>query len=711
MFKFKKNLKSKYATVIKISIGLTYVLLSFLYRDMLVAQTWSPIGDGTNNTVKAMASFYDELYAGGSFTNAGGITVNHIAKWTGNYWQVVSSGLDSEVTSLIVFNNELYAGGKFLNAGGTTVSYVAKWNGLTWSPVGNGFNGQVFSLIVYQNELYAGGNFTFTGTTEVRGIAKWSGTTWDSVGAGLSGGTATNAYAMTVFKNELIVAGDFSSAGGISSNNIARWNGVNWSSLGSGVDNYSYALEVYNDNLYVGGRFTSAGGNPSFFIAKWDSASWSPLETGVNNVVLSLATYKNELYVGGDFSTAGGATVNFIAKWNGSAWSDVGGGTNNRVTAFKISNNELYLGGEFTFAGGISANRIAKLSLLKKYRTFSANNLLAEKPNCLKVKRGIVKGYPNLSTAVANVFFHIGKKGTTFLGVQGGPAWLFFKSQSKFGDFFTIPHTGQAYPIDYVRSRFSQKKLKGAIKPTRKKFNNVAWEQGVIFKLNLFASQYGITPTGFDSLVVDSSATLASPYLKGKSLSFVGTYYDSIMTFYDDFGVNNSAAYALLQTFVDSVLRPINETFYSPIDTSAPDYNINAIEITGQKNSYAVYLKGVKTISGVKIIKEPSTKTSQNYFSSGNRGDNPSAFIIPQNFPNPFNPTTTISFELQQPSFVTLKVYNILGQVVSILYDNEFLDEGGHNVAFDAEKLTSGVYFYTIQTKDYSVQNRMILLK
>ena len=65
-----------------------------------------------------------------------------------------------------------------------------------------------------------------------------------------------------------------------------------------------------------------------------------------------------------------------------------------------------------------------------------------------------------------------------------------------------------------------------------------------------------------------------------------------------------------------------------------------------------------------------------------------------QNYPNPFNPTTTIQFYLTEPATVTLKVYNMLGQEVATLFDEELMDEGTQDIEFDAHNLASGMYFY-----------------
>lgn len=88
----------------------------------------------------------------------------------------------------------------------------------------------------------------------------------------------------------------------------------------------------------------------------------------------------------------------------------------------------------------------------------------------------------------------------------------------------------------------------------------------------------------------------------------------------------------------------------------------------------------------------------------------PNKFELYQNFPNPFNPTTTIQFALPKESYVSLKVYNIMGEeVVSLI--NKVMPAGYHNIVFDASKLVAGLYFYKIETDNYSVVKKMILLK
>ncbi len=88
-------------------------------------------------------------------------------------------------------------------------------------------------------------------------------------------------------------------------------------------------------------------------------------------------------------------------------------------------------------------------------------------------------------------------------------------------------------------------------------------------------------------------------------------------------------------------------------------------------------------------------------------------FKLEQNTPNPFNPTTNITYELFDASFVKLKVFDLIGKEIATLVEGE-QSKGTYTVQFDASKytnLTSGIYFYKIETSKYSEVKKMILTK
>ena len=85
--------------------------------------------------------------------------------------------------------------------------------------------------------------------------------------------------------------------------------------------------------------------------------------------------------------------------------------------------------------------------------------------------------------------------------------------------------------------------------------------------------------------------------------------------------------------------------------------------------------------------------------------------VLAQSFPNPFNPETTIRFSLPVPNRISLTVYNVAGQQVGILVDDEYRSAGTHEVVWNANGQAGGIYFYRLLAGDFSETHRMVLAK
>ena len=153
--------------------------------------SWFPLNDGFGGSVFALEVFDDgfgpALFVGGQFTTAGGMVVDHIARWDGVDWFPVGTGTKATVRALTVFDDgtgageALYVGGTFTTAGDITVNRIAKWDGQLWSALGTGVGNVLFGLTSTQNlssigpALYAGGSFLSAGGLKTNYIARWTG--------------------------------------------------------------------------------------------------------------------------------------------------------------------------------------------------------------------------------------------------------------------------------------------------------------------------------------------------------------------------------------------------------------------------------------------------------------------------------------------------------------------------------------------------------
>ena len=226
------------------------------------------IGDGLDAEIKALAlDLNGSVHVGGYFLNArNGPTVylvNHLARWDGSKYVPVGGGVNNCVQT-IAFDGagHLYAGGYFTDAGGVAVSAIARWDGIAWSSLNGGTNGPVHALALGPaGEIYAGGLFTMAGGTSASNIARWNGTGWTPLGSGTNG----QVRAIVVDSAGTVIAcGIFTMAGGTAVSNIARWNGTAWQSLGAGLNGIPLALALDSaGNLAAGGLFSQADGKDS----------------------------------------------------------------------------------------------------------------------------------------------------------------------------------------------------------------------------------------------------------------------------------------------------------------------------------------------------------------------------------------------------------------------------------------------------------------
>lgn len=345
------------------------------------------------------------LYVGGKFNRIGGIEANNIAKWDGDNWQALGSGIEDDpyqnatVRAIAVMGDDLFAGGNFSHAGGVPVNHIAKWDGENWSDLDEGLNGQVQALTVIENDLYVGGDFTIGGITRVNGIARWDGDSWRSLGPGFSHGIYdVSVKALAAIGTTLYAAGWFSSSGDNAVNNIASWDGQVWSPLGTGIQgarfDQVYALAVKGDNVYAGGKFkfTTSNGEDANNIAKWDGENWSALGGSmVYGWVYALAFIGEDLFVGGSFNfrTPQWTWMSNIAKWDGSRWSLLGSGMNSPVHTLAASDDGLlYAGGKFVNAGGIPADKLAKWDGNKWYAVLEIGPVIEGWLNALAIMGG-----------------------------------------------------------------------------------------------------------------------------------------------------------------------------------------------------------------------------------------------------------------------------------------------------------------------------------
>lgn len=174
-----------------------------------------------------MTVWNGKLIYGGSFSHVNGVPASNVAQWDGTTWSPLGNGFNNFVYALAVHNGELYAAGFFTASGATPLpGFMARWNGSAWVAVGTGLDGVPTGLTSADGKLFATGGFSMAGGNPAYRVAAWDGTNWSALGSGLAEGPTGNhqsSVSLAAWNGGLFAGGFFNTAGDKSSRCIARW--------------------------------------------------------------------------------------------------------------------------------------------------------------------------------------------------------------------------------------------------------------------------------------------------------------------------------------------------------------------------------------------------------------------------------------------------------------------------------------------------------
>lgn len=458
-----------------------------------------------------------------------------------------------------------------------------------------------------------------------------------------------------------------------------------WEQIPGLIDGSIDVIEIKENELIVGGPFYSIDFDSNAAnIAKWNGSGWETFGTGVNGWCTSIAFIGDDMYAAGSFTKAGDEpSTAFIARWDGTKWNSVGGGLNLHVNTLAVKDSEIYAGGIFRNAGGNpDADRIAK---------WNGEEWLAMDKGIdgwvysIAVHNGEIYAGGAFTSAAGdtNIKFIAKWNSTDSLWESFGNGlnnWVhhiaFHNDEMYIGGFFT--DAGGNPNADHIA-----------------KWNGTSWE-GLGTGLNGdFSEVEEFDWFGDDMYVVGQFNIAGDDSSTNNVAKWNGASWEKL-----GYGVDQEARSLV---FFNSDLY-IGGSFSSEGPGGLPD-----IHTFARWKGITTELQDEK-----KIV--------------------PDDFILFQNYPNPFNPTTKIKFIIPTPpssfplskgksealsplfqsgdqgGFVTLKIFDILGNEVATLV-NEQKPPGTYEVTFNAVNLPSGVYFCRLQANGLSLIKKFTLLK
>jgi hypothetical protein len=702
------------------------------------SNTWSVISASPNNGVNGSVNVLaidgsGRVYAGGSFISASNLSVRRIARFNPaiNTWSEPGispdNGVNGSVNALAIDGSgRVYVGGNFDRlGGGTSANRIARFDpaNSTWSALGtgviNGVNADVHALAIDgSGGIYIGGAFTsaFPGGVSASRVVRYNpaNQTWSALGTGANNGVNGQVNALAIDpQGRIYVGGSFTQAGSVSANRIARFDPNNstapWSALGTGANNgvngdvRALAIDPQG-RVYVGGSFTEAGSVTGVNrIARFDpnnsTTPWSALGTGANNGVngdvRALAIdAQGRVYVGGSFTQAGSVTgVNRIARFDpaSSTWSALGTGANNgvngQVNALAIDAQAgIYMGGLFTQAGDFLSTHIAKYTPFSATRTVSANGLQIFLPAGVQI---FFNGVSGIGTCTVERY-DTPAQNVSFLSPT--PA-----STSQYR--FVITATG--FTFTNAELRFNRTLIPNAGITNA---NSVR----VYRRPTPGTGAFSILPNAYNASFPDevrATTTAFSEFILGSNDNQLPVELTEFGFRKVDFGIElhwktatelNNSGFEIERKsqggnwttlgFVRGAGTTTEAQSYSFLDRTASgkvQYRLKQIDFDGQFE----YSNIIEVDAGL-----------------------PKQFALEQNYPNPFNPTTTISYQLPVASQVSLKVYDVLGREVMTLVNGK-QEAGVYNLSLNGATLSSGIYFYRLQSGNFVQTKKMMLVK
>jgi len=651
-----------------------------------------------NGGLPSSGSIYSIVINQDDFVFAGTYSGLYRSTDNGGNWNNV---FDESVTSICLDENDyLYAcdyNSDYL-IGMWSNLYRSTDQGISWQSILFGeIDNQFLDVVVNQS----GHIFVCTFWGIYRSLD--NGGTWDLI---------------DIFKPKVLAiqSNGFIYGGGLRGEGVYRSsdNGNNWEEINSGLDSSYLSINVIsineNDEIFIG---TTDPNNMNFYIRKGknyrstdDGNSWIPIDSSLMGTALHTIEFDT---TGNIF---GGTNIGvFFSSDNGNTWIHKSNGMRgvyfNSICADCINNLFGVISGLPTFYK--SSDNGLSWEIFTNDFPFSSVHSIAINQN-----GHFFAGIYDEETGIQFGICRSTDNGTSWEIVLQDLEYLIKEIKIKQnGDIFAIADIG-IFRSTNNGDNWNQVFFEWG--PSSLDFNN----DGHIFATLILNGVYRSTDNGENWIQINNGLT--SLYIRSIAVNhngyiFVGSGNDGVFKSTDNGDSWHQASSGLSHDHILSIA--INQNGYLFAGTYggvfwSTDNGENWSELNSGLTGYTVYKLSINPAGYLLASTDDGMFKSLNTTTDVNTNEinPPSEYLLHQNYPNPFNPNTTIKYQIPEISFVTIKVYDVLGKEIVTLVDEE-KPAGEYNVEFriDNLELSSGIFFYQLQAGNYIETKKMVLLK
>lgn len=717
--------------------------------------TFEQMGTGfQSGLVYHINEFESDIVAVGSFTTTGdgGTVLNSIARWDGQQWRPFGEGFNSTVLKTHVFKGELYAVGTFTMSGSDAVRGVARWTGSRWAQVGDAdspfLNGapslQIWSLSDFNGQLVAGrlNNPMNPEEEPIGALATLSPQgEWVTLGDTKLAGTV---YDLERVGNSLYIAGSYRvEDSGLS--NLVKFDLDGFQYAGN-PNRVVYSLSFSGSTLWAAGTFDLVNGLASSSIAALEGFELYDIGLLSDNQMVTLGdTLALTVYVGGPNRPLNNLSgVGFQLTYDADVFSYIS------AEATGLFNNQNDLEFVHTTIDGTVAMSVSKTGSstsqgngniaviylkvddvdrfyeayfsLREFEARDVNGnafLLNDKSVSVDVFEVAV--WPgdtnNDGTVNQNDVLVVGQffgtegparsESTVFWEAQPASRWYIDGQQSPAvyadatGDGRVNQNDILPIGIHFGRSLSMMKSTDVASDPLARLTIDTAMGPGESFYIHIELSGDTIP----EVLGIAGSVQFENPNLSFEDFYLMGPILPEnpshLLVFSNEDDETGTYSFAASRRAQDGLVSFENSQVTLLLTTTA-----NIVE------PFDVIINEVAYSTLGEIVVNPEIIVSFVHLVSIETGgiDIPIAYGLEQNFPNPFNPTTSITYHVPKSGEIRLSVFDMLGREVAVVV-NGTVNAGTHTVNVDGRSLSSGMYIYRLQAGNQVITRKMTLVK